>query len=399
MAEYEFWLTDDAGRRMSLLEKMAFASYTRSSIGLGTINFAVPFDPFQEKFKPYFQPDWRVEVWRSPKYGVSLRREDVFLLRKYHVYVREDGVKLLQFYGRNGMDLLYRRSVIQLPGTTYTVKTDYADDMMKEIVRQQMLYGSALDENGAASNSRAFPQNEFLVQQDLGLGPSLTRNFEGKDVIDILKELRSATFQLNINSSSNRRIFFNVVPVNISGISTAYASTLGWEFRTFADLYGTDRTNGIVFSHENENIETPSYSISHLEETNYIYITNGSGASSLSSTSVQDASRVSSSRWNRCEKIINGSASNTGTSDLQNAGYAELYNKRPVEEFPVTFLNTIGNQNTPQSLYGIDWDLGDLLRVNFAGKQFNVEVKVVYVSIDEDGKETITGRNEVNATQ
>jgi hypothetical protein len=46
-------------------------------------------------------------------------------------------------------------------------------------------------------------------------------------------------------------------------------------------------------------------------------------------------------------------------------------------------------------LYGVDWDLGDLLPVKFAGKTFNVEVKVVYVSVDKDGKETITGRSTI----
>lgn len=400
MAQYEFWLADDSGRRLTLLDQLAFASYTRSSIGLGTINIGMPFDPFFKKFNPYFRPDWRVEVWRSPQEGVPMRLEDVFLLRKPNVYVRqEDSTPMLQFYGRNGLDLLYRRAVIQLPGTSYTSKTTYADNIMKAIVREQMLYGSCVSETGAADNTRAWPQNEFFVQQDLSLGPTLTRNFEGKDVIDILKELRAATFQLNISSASNRRIFFGIVPVNISGYATPYASTLGWEFRTYADLYGTDRTTGIVFSHENENIESPTYSKSHLEEVNTVYVTNGSGASVSAITKVEDASRSGASRWNRCEKLISASSSATSTSDLTNAGYSELYNKRPVEEFPVTFLNTVGSPSTPRSLYGLDWDLGDLLRVGFAGKQFNVEVNIVYVSVDEDGKETITGRNEVNATQ
>jgi hypothetical protein len=397
MAEYEFWLTDDAGRRLKLLTGLAFVSYTRSIVGLGTVNFGLPFQPFNDEFKPYFKPDWRLEAWRSPKSGTPLRREDVFLLRKPHVYVRDDGSKGLQFYGRNGLDLLYRRSVIQSPGTSWTKKTDFADDMAKEIVREQMLYGSAVDQNGVVDNTRAWPQNEFLVQGDASLGPTLTRDFEGKQVIDILKEIKAATFQLNLNASTNRRILFSVEPFSVTGLSTAFGSTLGWQFRTYADLYGQDRTGGIEFSEENENIEKPSYSISHLDEVNTVYVTNGQGSAVPQFAMVQDADRAAQSRWNRVENMISASSTVAGTTSLQDAGYAEIHNKRPVEEFPVTFLNTTGSNSTPQSLYGIDWDLGDLLRVNFAGKQFSVEVNVVYVSVDENGVETITGRNEVNA--
>jgi len=395
--EYEFWLTDDAGRRMTLLKDLSFASYTRSTIGLGTINLGIPFDPFFQEFKPYFRPDWRVEVWRSPAHGVPLRREDVFLLRKPHVYMRDDTVKILQFYGRNGLDLLYRRSVIQASGSLFTAKSDFADDMMKETVRQQMLYGSVLDEDGVVDNTRAWPQNEFLVQADFGLGPTMTMKFEGKQVNEAVKDMKLATFQLNLDSSSNRRIFYEVVPVNVTGLTTANNSPLGWEFRTIADLYGQDRTQGIEFSVENENIKDPSYSISHLEEMNTVYVTSGNVSDNPQIELVQDANRAVDSRWNRVEGMISSPLEGVTISSLQTAGYAELYRKRPVIEFPVTFLNTPGNGRTPRSLYGVDWDLGDLLRVNFAGLQFNVEVNVVYVSVDENGAETITGRNEVNA--
>jgi hypothetical protein len=53
--------------------------------------------------------------------------------------------------------------------------------------------------------------------------------------------------------------------------------------------------------------------------------------------------------------------------------------------------------NTPRSLYGIDWDMGDLLKVNYAGKQFEIEVINVYVSVNENGEEKITGRNAQDA--
>lgn len=396
--KYELWLTDDRGNRIALLADFGeptFFNYTRGTSQLGTLSLGVPFQPFKKKFNPYFRPDWRVEVWRSAAYGVPMRREDVFLLRKPNVYIRKDNVEILQLYGRNGVDLLNRRSVIQRGGTSYAKKTDFADDMMKEIVRQQMLYGSALDEDGVVDNTRAWPQGEFSVQADAGVGPSMSLAFPDKKVYDVLKEIRDTTFQLNEDSSSSRRIYFDMVPVSLSATAAPSGSFLGWEFRTYADLWGHDRTgNGIIFSVENENLKTPSYDIDYLDEVNSIFVRgNGSGNSQIV-VNVTATNRIAASRWNMSEKVLSasGTPSNSG---LQSAGQAELRKGKPKENFQGELLNTPGRSDVPQSLYGIDWDLGDLIRAEYANKQFDAEINLVYVSVDDKGKEEITGRTEV----
>ena len=394
MATYELWLTDDSARRLLLLKDISFLNYTRTVSRLGVLQFGLPLDFIRNRINPFFVPDWRVEVWRSPANGIPLRREDVFMLRKPNVYTRQDSVVMIQFYGRNGIDLLNRRSVIQRPGTSYTSKTATADNIMKAIVREQMLYGSALDENGTVDNTRAWPQNEFRVQADLSLGPSLSRTFADRNVYDILKDLQAASFQYNMVSATNKKIYFDVVPVDISGSVTAYTSPLGWEFRTYAGTFGTDRTTGVEFSMENENIADPSYALNRLDEvTSVIVKGNGQGASQLVQK-VPDSVRLNASRWNRIEKILSAT-SEASTTALTDAGNAELFKDKPVEELNVTLVNSPGSQNAPRSLYGLDWDLGDLVRVNYAGKQFNMEITAAYVAVDENGKETVTGRNTV----
>lgn len=396
-SNFELWLTDDRGLRLTLLSslnELFFFSYTRAVSGLGTVSFGIGFREFYESFNTYFQPDWRVEVWRSPAYGIPMRREDAFMLRKPHVYTREDGMEVLQFYGRNGMDLLKRRSVIQRAGTTNALMTDNIDDMMKLFVRRSMLYGSAVDVDGVADNSRAWPQGEFTVQTYAGLGPTVTRDFADRVVFDLCKDLKGASLQLNRDAATNRKIYFDVVPVDLIAGAAASGALLGWEFQTFADTRGSDRTQGIEFSLENENIKSPAYSISHLDEANSVIVRgNGRGLSQIV-TSVEDAARIASSRWNRAEKI-HSATSETTTTALQDAGRTELNKHKPQDELFVTFLNTPGNASTPRSLYGVDWDLGDLVRVNYAGKQFEAEINVVYVAVDEHGKEEITGRNEI----
>lgn len=394
---YELWLTDDTGHRLGLLKNMAFMNYTRAVHQFGTLSFGLPFQPFAREYLPWFRPDWRVEVWRSAAYGIPMRREDVFLLRKPEVYTRQDNTQIIQFYGRNGRDLLNRRFVIQRAGTQWTEKTDYADDLMKAIVREQMLYDSALDEDGASDNTRAWPRNEFTVQGDVSLGPSRTLAFDGKRVLDVLKDINAYTLQAYKDDPDNKlRVFFDVVPQELNPEDNDSASTLGWQFVTRAGLYGADRTNELEFSLDNENIKTPSYAISHLDEVNSVFVLgNGRGATQIIEN-VQDSSRVSASNWNRCEGVVSASSETTATG-LQHAGTAELEKGKPVESLPLVFLNTTGSSTTPRSLYGLDWDLGDRLRVSYASKQFEAEVNLVFVSVDEDGVEEITGRNEVNS--
>lgn len=390
MASYEFWMTDDGGNRIALLTNLFFGTYTRAVSGLGTISFGLSFSEFSKQFNPYFVPDRRVEVWRSAAEGIALRREDVFLLRKPNVYTRDDNVQVIQFYGRNGMDLLMRRSVIQAPGTSYAVKTDNIDDMMKAIVREQMLYGSALDKSGAVDNTRAWPQNEFTVQADGSIGPSVKRAFPDRVVYDICKELKEASIQYNHIASTNRKIYFDVAPKN-TNLTNA---PLGWEFQTFADLRGSDRTSGVQFSPENENIDKPSYAINHLEEVNSVFVRGQGRGASQATEAVEDTTRAQASRWNRVEKVISATSETTAAA-LQAAGRGELDKSKPVETMEFTFLNIPGGETTPRSLYGVDWDLGDLVTVNYAGKQFESEILTVYVSLDDSGKETITGRNAV----
>lgn len=385
MAVHEFWLTDDSGKRIKLLDGYFFATYSKSVAGYGSFQMGIPYDLVRRDLNPLFVPDWRIECWRSPDREIPLRNERTYILREPRIYTRkEDNIQVVEYIGRDGLDLLSRRTVIQAAASTYATKTAAIDDMMKAIVREQMLYGSAVDETGVSDNSRAYPSGEFSVDADLTLGPTTTKTFQDRNVLDVLKELRDESFSLaDINASS--KIYFDVIPSQITG-----TARFGWTFRTYADLRGSDRTNGIEFSVENENFQSPDYSKSHLEEVNVVYVKNGTLV-----TKVTDQDRVNASRWNRLESVRFGYFDTAGTS-LSSIGYAELGKGIPVEEITGDFLNVPENGRTPRSLYGVDWDFGDLLPVNYAGMQFDSEVKIVYISINEKGEESIIGRNRVN---
>ena len=398
-ATYEFWLMDDAGRRLFLLDKPANFSYSRSALYLSTLQIGFTFKEWAAKVNPFFTPDLRIDIWRSPADGYPLKREDTYMLRKPEVYTRADGVQMIMLRGRDGMDLLNRRVVIQYEDTTYTKKTDYLDDIMKQIVRDQMLYDNCRDYAGVIDNDRAYPYGEFTVDQDHSFGPSITHAFAGRRVLDILRELNELSFSMHADDTTNRKIYFGVVPVDLSGSINSLqepAAKTGYQFRTYPDLRGIDRTKGVEFSVENGNIDTPMYIESHLDEVNAVIVMGQGTNEARAVQEIENLTLIGKSRWNRCEDVRTATFE-TDASGLTSAGMVALGEGRPVISLDCAFLNSPGSRNTPRSLYGIDWDLGDLLPVSYAGKQFQIEVINIYVSVDENGVETISGRTAQDA--
>lgn len=422
---YKFILTDDRGQQIADLQKIAFFSYSRPTAGYGTLQVGFPYDDFIPQVFPVFQPDRRVEVWRSAGFGVPLRLEGIFLLRRVNIYTRTtDGVKMIVFYGRDAKDLLRRRYIIQAAGFPQTLKEDYIDDMMKEIVREQMLWGEALDVDGVVDNSRAFPQEEFTVQGEMSLGSFIPATFADRNVLDTIKELHEASLQLyESDPLTHRRIYFDVVqndieyrieyllaevsddgaiaaedgtPMLLEDSALENKTIHGFQFVTIPDLRGTDRTlDSVIFSVENGNMTAPNYVLNHFEEENAAIVKGFGRGDSRAWDEVLVTERIGASRWNRCETFVDASTE-PDQDRLADYTYPQLHKKRPTEEIDCTFLNVPGGPNSPRSLYGVDWDMGDLLPVEYAGRRYNVEVAVVYVAVNEDGVETITGRNTIS---
>lgn len=374
MADYEVYLTDDSGRRIALLNKIAFLSITRLVMGYGTLHIGIPFQEF--KIYPAFLPDRRIEVWRSPRHGATLREEGSFFLRKYNVYTREeDSVEIIEFWGRSPIDILRRQTVTSSTPSKYN-KTDFVDDMMKDIVTENFI-----------SPVQTAPSGELSVDGTEGKGPSISHSFYGQNVLDILKDLRDISISLNEEDDANNRIYFDVVRG-----SPLAGGGFGYLFRTYANLRGTDRTKGTVYSVGNGNLRSPSYFEDHLDsETHAIVL---SQTSSALNADVSSPDRYLS-RWNDIRVSQQSSEDSTA---LNTAKANQMLQQGKAEKaLNVTFVDSPGSNRQPRSLYSVDWDLGDLLPVHYARKNFNAEVAAVYISVNENGEENIVGKSNPRA--
>jgi len=382
MTTYNIWLTDAYGDKLSLMNDLSYMNYSLGTKSMGYIQLGIQTDAFAKKgITPYFLPDRRLEVWRSPAPGFTSKLERVFFLRKVVNYERQDGVGMISFYGRDAKDLLNRRFIIQksTKDNTYEVKTGPIDDIMKEIVSQQMLWGSALDETGTSDDTRAYPQNLFTVQGNLSDGPSIYYIVLDKKVLDAMTELHELSVQMNIDSSSNHVIYYDI-------IEKEYNGRIAFEFQTFKDYRGVDRTGGLRFSSENGNLSGFSVSREYYEEANVCFCRGATGFVEANIPSRRDASP-----WSRSEIVVksNSSTANGTTSDAKKA----LRRAKPRNLVDATFLSTPGGPDSPQSLYGIDWALGDLLPITYRGSYYEAEVTTLYVTINENGEESVTGKS------
>ena len=369
---YQFWLCDDSGRRFYLFPKYMFFSYARTVKGFGYIEFGAPFDEFQKSVKNIFQVDWRLEVWRSPQIGVPSRREGSFLLRKYHIYTRDDGMRVIVFYGRSPLDILRRQFVDVSEELTLT---GTVDDLMKQLVTDYLV--------GAPAAYATVPSGEFEVESDTSEGPNISDEFYLDNLLDALKDLQNTAESLNLENSANKKIYFDVIETD--GLVT---NGFGYTFRTWSTLRGGDRTKGITFSIENGNIRNPSYYEDYNDEFTYAHVRNKDNSSYNAVAISPDATL---SRWN-VARIAESSSEASASTNLSKA-YKKLGENAAQKRLSVTFVNSPGGPSQPRSLYGLDWDLGDLLPVLYGGRAFQAEVMVIYVSMSEDGTENITGMN------
>jgi hypothetical protein len=144
----------------------------------------------------------------------------------------------------------------------------------------------------------------------------------------------------------------------------------------------------LLFSEENGNIASPTYYEDYLDQ---FTVFDEFNADVPAANATANSNDQYISRWNYARAAA--SSSETDVNINQSLANTELQKNAAKKMMNVQFVNSPGSNVQPRSLYGVDWDLGDLLPVKYAGKVFNTEVKVIYVSVNDKGEETISGRS------
>ena len=359
-SSYEFWLTDDTGRRIEFLEPRWW-QYARVVNSAGW--FALGLD---SQYDHLLKPDFRIEIWRRPA-DYRLGLEMIGLIRDWELWSTDDD-QGTNISGPDINDLLDRRIVGYAAASTEADKTDYADDMMKEMVDENLGAGAVA--------ARDITGLGLSIASDLSDGPSLSKAFAWQNMLKSLGAINQAS------RSEGNEVFFAIIPIT---------NTL-FQFQTYTGQPGVDRTQtgstyGLTISQEWGNLKNPTLSYKHSAESNYIYAGGQGLADEREVVEVEDAVRVGTSQWNRRERFTNASNAKT-TAAITGAGNDALSKYRPTVRFAGTLVDS------PSARYGVHWGLGDKLPASYRGELFDVIARAVMVSVNSSGNETITSKLE-----
>ena len=301
----------------------------------------------------------RLKLWR------------VYFVRRW-TFAKQGANQLTEFGGPDVLDLMRRRIVAAFTGSAQASKTDFADDMMKEVVTESIADGVAPT---PTVGTRVW--SDLSIAGDLGLGPTISKSFpfdklltsSGQGVLSVLaKAAREA----------GTEVFFDIVPNVVS------SNSISFQFQTFTEQPGSDQTSRVVFE-DGKNMLDPSLEYDYTEEENYIYAAGQGGGSSRNVQQVSDSDRYSLSQWARIEGFADARNQDSDNA-VREAGRDVLNAGRPKIRFTAQPLDVRGTR------FMRDWDYGDKVKAKFLNIEFDTIIRAVTISVNESGQESIGAR-------
>jgi len=363
---YELWLTSDTGVRIAQLTTGTTFQASRVTNGIGWFATQMPISFNINNIRL----DRMIQLWRQPS-GGTMSLWNVYFLRKW-IFSTEGSREVVTLEGPDKNDLLRRRIVAAFSGTAQATKTDFADDMMKEVVTQSIADGVAPT---PTAGTRVW--SNLSIQADASVGPTITKSFpfdkllagSGSGVLSVLaKAAREA----------GTEVFFDIVPNVVTG------SSITFQFRTTINQPAQDVTDRVVFDQQRGNMRDPVLEYDYSEEENYIYGAGQGEGTARNIQQVYDTARYGASIWNRCEGFADA-RNQTSDDGVREAGRAGLEEGRPRIRFTATPVDTAGTR------FGIDWNFGDKVKSRYKNVEFDTIIRAVSISV-ENKRETIQAR-------
>jgi len=321
--------------------------------------------------KSYFVPDSKLEIWRKVgSYATHLEGDRVWFLRGLKTVVDDTGVKTYELRFKDSNELLKTRIIAYSDSTSYTVKADNADDMMKAAVRENI---------GPSAVDTARINVNISVDADLGLGVSITKDFARNVLIEVLKSIAEQSMQESIDSGNVlQAIFFDLVCTN--PVSNTFV------FRTFAGYRGNDRrsstSQGVLIGPKYRNIGAYTIDEDWSEEVTYVYV-GGAGEEDVRVIgTASDAARIGRSFIGRREGWIE-SRDTVSQTALNAEGDAWLIAHRPRRVVEATFTDQ------PGSTYGVNLFLGDYITFESDDLSLDMRLNAVTVTVGPSGEDKI----------
>jgi hypothetical protein len=354
---YELYLSTPLGVRLAVLDNFESLQWARALNAVGPLRLI--FGAQQVDWR-LWGLDRRVEVWRAGA-GIS-RLVGIWYLRSIERWVDEQGIERIGWGAEDANGLLARRVIAWDAGTTQAEKTDFADDMLKELVAENLGSGA-----GAGRDLTAYG---LTIDADHGSAPSVTCECARQGLLAVLQSVAQASRDLGT------RLYFEIMHPTMTTL----------QFRTYVHRLGQDRTTlQSPFSLLRGTLAPPVRILrDHGDEVNVVYAAGEGAEEDREVVAVSDVPATNASPFARREAVVDG-RSYEGTASLTAFGSAKLQFMKVRPRFEATLQDIDGSR------YLADWALGDLVSAEYDAEIYDCEVSAVQGTATRDS-ETITAR-------
>lgn len=350
--DYSIRLTDPNNATLAILDGAEDIAWALKENDIGALTITVPNDYYP---LGQFMIDGRLYVSRRQDAGpFALVGNTCWFIRRVEQMYMANGALVNQINAVGALELLARRIVAYASGSAYADKTATADDMIKAVVRENL---------GTLATDTARDISAWLsVAADIGAAASISKAFSRRNVLTVCQELVQAS------TTAGTWCGFDVVVTN--------EQTGTMQLRTYTGQRGVDRrrssgnANAVLFGPDYGNFDTGRLNVDYTDERTYIYAGGqGEGAARVIGTA-SDTARIGISPFNRREHFRDARQSTTlvGVTDEADT---ELRARRP----RTTLTGEIISGGT--ALYGVDFNFGDYITVEFNGQLYDCRISHV----------------------
>jgi len=337
-----------------LITDMQMLQYSRLVNNFGVCQFVISED---NQYAAECVKNYRVEIWRKVA-GASWYREENYIIRRKKTEWK--GTKnIITVTAVSGNWLLQTRIVAWRTGTANraTFDSQKAETVAKTLVR----YNLASD--ATTANGRVVAGNTTNTVQAAGA----TGN-----TIDIACAYDNLLTTLQA-----------VADVGGGDFNMVWTGSV-WDFRWYNGQLGTDRTTTLVFALERGNLENPSLTEDWMSEKTLAVV---GGQGEEADRNIRTRQGADWSAANQVELFVDARDIEAGATNEN-----DLLDKRGDTELAATEASSVllfSIAQSENSRYGIDYSLGDLGKVLYAGVAATFKVSEVVVTFQTGADETI----------
>jgi hypothetical protein len=352
----EVWLSSPSGARITHLDLVQELEYAQALNNVGAIVVVLPAD-----YDDLLSLDKIIELW------IDGRFITVGFIRKVKYFDDEDGGERTLITGYTPNYLLTSRIIAYAAGTAQADMSDYADDMLKEIVTDNL--------GGDATGDRDISGLNFSVDDQLGDAPRITKGFAWRKLFDVCLDICAAS------EENGTRLYFEVMPY-------WYASeAIGFKFITYINQpgadFGTDSGQPLYFGRAWGNLVKPELEYDHSEEITHVYAGGQGEGSDRLIEEVSDTDRAEASIWNYREGFADA-RNEKESAGIESKAYKVLNENAPL----ITLSGEI--VETGSRRWGLDWNLGDKVVVEHRGISTDAIINSLRFKLLPDGSRSLT---------